>query len=378
MTHSFIPQVEQLEERCCPYAVTDLRWPITDISFSFMPDGTMIPVSFNADGSANLQPSTLFATLDAVAPTEVWQRQYLRALQAWADVTPINFHQVADDGTEEGVLGPAQGDSRFGDIRFGMFAGTGFLGVTVFPSIRVAPDEDVSAKGDSFLSSLYPWAVGSTALFGPYDIYSVALHEDGHALGLGHSTADTVMAPFYHGLLSGLTPDDIAGIRAMYGIRQRDQFDSVALNNSKDEATPILPGTYAADLRNRTVDLDCYRLTATGDTLTVTVSADNSLLAPRTALWTLDGVRLGIVRTSVPGGRVVLTATGLSPGAQYIVVVGGGIPSPSVFNAGRYTLTIDFTTTGTVPPAPPQIPDWWWSWVADWVTDPNTPRYPTL
>src|ERR1035438_9677714 len=49
------------------------------------------------------------------------------------------------------------------------------------------------------------------------DLYSVALHEAGHALGLGHSDRPgAVMYPYYR-LSTGLTDDDIAGIRALYG-----------------------------------------------------------------------------------------------------------------------------------------------------------------
>ncbi len=50
------------------------------------------------------------------------------------------------------------------------------------------------------------------------DFRRVALHELGHALGLGHeSRKPAIMAPFYSGNLYHLQQDDIAGVAALYG-----------------------------------------------------------------------------------------------------------------------------------------------------------------
>ena len=69
---------------------------------------------------------------------------------------------------------------------------------------RVHFDED-----ETFTDST---AVGTSLLY-------VAVHEFGHALGLGHSDVnDAIMAPDYsEGLAANLRQDDIAGIQAIYG-----------------------------------------------------------------------------------------------------------------------------------------------------------------
>jgi hypothetical protein len=79
-----------------------------------MPDGTI---------TDNGTPSNLFATLDASFPTATWQREFARALQTWASVSNLNFRFVSDSGAAVGTVGSTQGDSRFGDIRLGGYAG---------------------------------------------------------------------------------------------------------------------------------------------------------------------------------------------------------------------------------------------------------------
>lgn len=52
---------------------------------------------------------------------------------------------------------------------------------------------------------------------GTFDVETVALHEVGHLLGLGHSSvAGSVMFPTYGGFKRSLTQDDVDGIRRLY------------------------------------------------------------------------------------------------------------------------------------------------------------------
>lgn len=90
-------------------------------------------------------------------------------------------------------------------------------------------------EADVFFNASFPWSVASNGQPGRYDLESIATHEIGHLLGLGHSaigetevvgsgrrvlSAGAAMFPiaFAPGNVDGrqLRPDDIAGISDIY------------------------------------------------------------------------------------------------------------------------------------------------------------------
>ena len=138
--------LEPLENRLVPYALSGFSWTNPNVSVSFMPDGTLIASGY---------PSALFATYNAAYPMATWQREFARALQSWADVSNLNFHFVADDGSPQNTAGLAQADSRFGDIRIGgYYMGAGVLGLGWNPggTTTVPPDAKVA-----IVEAISPW-----------------------------------------------------------------------------------------------------------------------------------------------------------------------------------------------------------------------------
>ena len=244
------------------YAVSGRSWSDTNVSASFLPDGT------TSEGYL----SSLYAELDPVADTAVWQKEFARALQTWSNVSNLNFHFVSDDGSATGTSGLAQGDSRFGDIRLGGHTLDGFLAYAYYPS-------STTKGGDITLSPDFTYHIGTYI-----DLYSVLLHEVGHSLGLGHSTSGTIMYDTIVSVYSGLTSDDIAGIQSIYGARQEDSYDSAARNDDLATASALNVDSggnvsITADLTSM-ADVDAYAIVAPDNTDgALSVSIDTSGLS---------------------------------------------------------------------------------------------------
>ena len=331
---SYRPTLEPLEDRITPYVLSGYSWANTNISASFMPDGTS-DMGYQSD---------LFALYNASYPTATWQLQFAKALQTWADASSLDFHFVTEQidpttgvGYASGTSGLVQGDPRFGDIRLAASTGIWGLGHAVFPG-------GSTIGGDITLNGAGAANIGSSP-----DLYSILLHEAGAALGLGEGSAATSVmnGP---GPYTGLYADDIAGIRALYGAPPPD-----GSNGTLASATPLTLSSGVATVNSEIsslTDVDYYRVTVPTDSNALIVSADArgiSLFDPKISVYDLTGKLLATASASTYGSVATTGLSGLLPGQSYILQVDGA--TSDVFGMGAYQLSVQFTSgTSNVDP----------------------------
>jgi hypothetical protein len=320
----------------------------THITISFAPDGTSI-----ASGK-----SDLFATLNAQEPTAVWQGQILAAAQAWSSVANIDFAVVPDGGQAFGAPGLPQGDPRFGDIRIGAEAmAPSSLASTVMPRPSVAG----TWAGDIVLNDTANFTSSTS------NLYSVMVHEIGHALGLYDSNNPrSVMYRDATTQPHDLVPSDIRAIQALYG--PRPTTDSP--NNTLLTATPFSTPTNSDDNGALPVlgfgniaipgDANFYRIQGSQDhywALTVhVITSGISLLDPQLTIYDVNGNVVNQAQSTSQGGGVVsITLPRVSPGDVYYLEVQGAVAGTSgvghygmavIDGMGRFTAAIDRVLEG--------------------------------
>ncbi len=336
-------ELEALESRIVPYAVSANAWPHPElISISFVPDGTIVGTN-----STGYITSNLFAKMNARFGTPaVWETEILRAAQSWAAQTNINFTVVPDNGTPIGQGLYQQGDPGMGDIRIG---GYNFGSSTLATAFSPPPANNYSIAGDLQFNTQTTWNINRT-----YDLYTVAAHEMGHALGINHSAVNTaVMYSSYTGVKSSLTADDAAAVRTIYSggnPRTPDTQNNESVATATD-LTPNLGLTFSEVVTNQnlttTSDVDYYSVTAPAggsSTFTVTVQSTGlSLLTPAATLYAADGVTVLASASGagqLNGSNLVLTVSGVTEGQVFYIKVGGA--DSSVFSTGNYAMTLNF------------------------------------
>ncbi|XP_010451026.1 PREDICTED: metalloendoproteinase 1-MMP-like [Camelina sativa] len=142
-----------------------------------------------------------------------------RAFSQWASVIPVSFKEVDDFTAADLKIGFYSGDH--GD-------GSPFDGVSGKLAHAFAPED-----GRLHFDAGETWVVDDDFKRAPelaFDLESVATHEIGHLLGLGHSSQESaVMYPSMRPRTKkvDLTADDVVGVLKLYGPNPKLRLDSL-------------------------------------------------------------------------------------------------------------------------------------------------------
>jgi len=139
------------------------------------------------------------------------ERQAIRdAFALWAGVTPLTFTEVSNAASADIVI--LWGVGEHGD-GFAFDGTNGVLAHAFFP-----PPNGGSIAGDAHFDDGETWTLNTRSSSSqPIDLVTVAAHEIGHSLGLGHSqVSGALMFAFYGGSHRFLDQDDINGIQTVY------------------------------------------------------------------------------------------------------------------------------------------------------------------
>jgi hypothetical protein len=212
------------------------------------------------------------------------------AMVAWSNVVNVRFRKGTNTAATRNI------NILWGGVQHGdayPFDGPGrVLAHTFYPSL---PNPEPIA-GDLHFDEAENWNIGDEV-----DLFSVAIHELGHALGLGHSDVPgAVMYPYYR-RTQGLTAEDIGAIRMLYAAGSAPGPDPVPIPVPSSLALAVNSPVPGAQVMTPTVET---RGSVTGSTGAVTVrwssdrgvsgTAEVTAAADGALQWNAGSIPLGV------------------------------------------------------------------------------------
>jgi len=182
-------------------------------SYSIYPSG-----GWDGPGLGSASLTYYFGTLTSDVPYQSVKEALVLATDIWASVVDVTFSEVFTPNLDNSI------DFIFihPDNHLSISMGLGTLAMAAGPAYPPnfgAGFWSNPVAGDIIFNDDFNWEVGNALGVGSYDIMSVAVHELGHSLGLGHSDYyDSIMYPSIGSseIFSGLHWDDIVGIQSLY------------------------------------------------------------------------------------------------------------------------------------------------------------------
>ena len=222
--------------------------------------------------------------------SEAAQAEIVRAFNEWAKYAKLTFSPTNNaTGNQTLAILFASGDHGDGYP----FDGSGGVLAHTFYPFPINPEP---IAGDLHFDNDENWKIAADV-----DVFSIALHETGHALGLGHSDKPgAVMYPYYH-IVTGLTQEDIGAILQLYAAQDGQPNPNPGTPTPKPGTpsdTPTNPLTLTAQASTNPTTASSMTITGstTGGSGTIQVSwvtnQGYSGTAQGSASWTISSVPL--------------------------------------------------------------------------------------
>lgn len=222
-----------------------------------------------------------FQALTEKLPSEAAKAEFVRAFQEWGRYIQVNFTESQDSQAPRTLsvlfARGAHGDSYPFDGPGGIIAHT------FYP----APINPEPIAGDLHFDADENWRIGASL-----DLFSAALHETGHALGLGHSDRPgAVMYPYYR-QVTALSAPDIQAIQEIYAPRD-SSAPGPAPQNSDPVPLQIIVNALPGSTSGATVSI-AGTVTGGNGGVTLTWSSDRgaSGVASGGRQWRIDSAPL--------------------------------------------------------------------------------------
>lgn len=260
--------------------------------------------------------SYAFESFSEKLPVDAAKSAITRAFAEWAKYAKITFNSTEDISAQR-TLAIQFARGGHGDPY--PFQSTATLAHTFYP----APFNPEPIAGDLHFNADENWHIGIDV-----DLFSVALHEIGHALGLGHSdNPGDVMYPYYR-RVSTLADGDIKSIQELYAAEG-------------DASPPVEPGPTPATPLAIVIDSTPAGVNALFVTLTGSVTGGTGDVQVTWRNGTFSGI--------VQGSRSWIASIPLDTGVNNIVMTAADAQS-------NVTAIVAVTRQPAASPPPPPPP----------------------
>jgi predicted Zn-dependent protease len=293
-----------------------------------------------------------YVDIDGVAASGVsWNAAFIAAMTEWNDSTPFDF--ILREENRDPCENDGLNSVGFSDNACSSSFGENVLAITFRRIIATQLGGPVLTQADIVVNQNINFNIydGNLVQFGipGIDFRRVALHELGHALGLGHETNNVaIMAPDISNV-DRLQADDIAGAEALYDPTidcavQQLSFGQIndALDASDCTVSELFPGS------SDTSPIDLYRFQLS-NSATLSLGMTSSTLD---SVLLIADENLQIVGFDDNSGNTcdsTLTQF-LQPGMYFLLANTFDVPvKDECGNSGEYQIDVGLSSNGINP-----------------------------